>query len=103
MNLRKWSGVALSAALAVGMSAGVASAQQDSGATQDMQNAGHATKDAAVDAGHGIDKGTHKAYRKTKHGTRKAWHSTKSHTKRAAHSVHNTVDPDNTSAPPQTN
>jgi len=100
MNVRKWSGVALSAALAVGMSAGVAFAQQDTGAKRDIQNAGHATKDAAVDTGHGIDKGTHKAYHKTKHGTKKAWHSTKSHSKRAAHKVHNTVDSDNTSAAP---
>jgi hypothetical protein len=103
MNLRKWSGLALTAVLAMGMSAEVASAQQDTGATQDMQNAGHATKDAVVDTGHGIDKGAHKAYHTTKHGTKRALRSTKYHTKRAAHKIHNTVDPDTTTAPPQTN
>lgn len=100
MNLSRWSGVALSAALAVGMSAGAASAQQDTGAKQDMQNAGHDTKDAVVDTGHGIDKGTHKAYHKTKYHTKKAWHSTKYHTKNTAHKVHRKVDPD---TPPSTN
>lgn len=100
MNFRNLSGVALSAALALGMSAGVARAQQDTGAKQDMQNAGHETKDAARDTGQGIDKGTHKAYHKTKYHSKKAWHSTKYHTKRAAHKVHNTVDPD---SPPPSN
>lgn len=100
MTFRRWSGLALSAALAVGMSAGVASAQQDSSASQDMKNAGHETKDAAIDTGHGIDSGTHKAYHKTKYHTKKAYHSTKYHTKRAAHKVHNTVDPDNNTPPP---
>ena len=52
-------------------------ASQDSGAKQDMKNAGHETKDAAKDAGHGVDQGTKKAYHKTKHATKKAWHKTK--------------------------
>ena len=100
MNFRRMSGVALSAALALGMSAGVASGQQDTGAKQDMQNAGHESKDAVRDTGHSVDKGTHKAYHKTKYHSKKAWHSTKYHTKKAAHKVHNTVDPDN---PPPSN
>ena len=82
MNLRKLSGFALAAALSVSLSAGIASAQNDSGAKQDMKSAGHETKDAAVDAGHGIKQGTKKAYHKTKRGTKKA-----------AHKVHNAVDP----------
>lgn len=56
---------------------------QDSGAKQDMRDAGHETKNAAKDAGHGVKQGTKKAYHKTKHGTKKAWHKTKSTTKGA--------------------
>ena len=50
---------------------------QDSGAKQDMKDAGHETRDAAQDAGHGVKQGTRKAYHKTKRGTKKAWHKTK--------------------------
>jgi Ni/Co efflux regulator RcnB len=56
---------------------------QDSGAKQDMRDAGHETKNAARDAGHGVKQGTKKAYHKTKYGTKKAWHKTKSTTKGA--------------------
>ncbi len=57
---------------------------QDSGAKQDMHDAGHETKNAARDAGHGVKQGTKKAYHATKKGTKKAWHKTKSTTKGAA-------------------
>lgn len=100
MNFRKLSGVALGAVLAFGMSAGVSAAQQDTGAKQDMQNAGHDTKNAVVDTGHGIDKGTHKAYHSTKYHTKKAYRSSKYHTKRAAHKAHRKLDPD---TPPSSN
>jgi type IV secretory pathway TrbL component len=53
------------------------SPSQDTGAKQDMKDAGHETKDAAKDAGHSVKQGTKKAYHKTKHGTKKAWHKTK--------------------------
>lgn len=56
---------------------------QDSGAKQDMKDAGHDTKNAAKSAGHGVKQGTKKAYHATKNGTRKAWHKTKSTTKGA--------------------
>jgi len=56
---------------------------QDTGAKQDMKNAGHETKDAAKDAGHGVKQGTKKAYHKTKHTTKKAWHKTEDTTKGA--------------------
>jgi hypothetical protein len=59
------------------------SPSQDSGAKQDMKNAGHETKSAAKDIGHGVKKGTKKAYHATKHGTKKAWHKTKHTTKGA--------------------
>ena len=56
---------------------------QDSGAKQDMKDAGHESKDAAKDAGHGVKRGTKKAYHKTKHETKKAWHKTKDTTEGA--------------------
>lgn len=59
------------------------SASQDSGAKQDMKDAGHETKDAAKDAGRGVKRGTKKAYHKTKHETKKAWHKTKDTTEGA--------------------
>jgi hypothetical protein len=57
---------------------------QDSGAKQDMKNAGHESKDAAKSAGHGVKQETKKAYHKTKHGTKKAYHKTKDTTTGAA-------------------
>src|SRR6185437_16240389 len=60
------------------------SQQSDSGAKQDMKNAGHETKAAAKDAAHGTKQGTKKAYHKTKHATKKAYHKTKSTVKGAA-------------------
>jgi len=57
---------------------------QDSGAKQDMKDAGHESKDAVKDAGHGVKQGTTKAYHKTKHGTKKAWRKTKDTTTGAA-------------------
>jgi hypothetical protein len=59
------------------------SPSQDSGAKQDMKNAGHESKDAAKDTGHGVKQGTKKAYHKTEKGTKKAWHKTKDTTKGA--------------------
>jgi len=58
-------------------------AAQDSGAKQDMKDAGHETKDAAKDAAHGTKQETKKAYHKTKRGTKKAWNKTKDTTKGA--------------------
>jgi Ni/Co efflux regulator RcnB len=59
------------------------SSSQDSGAKQDMKDAGHETKDAAKDTGRGVKQGTKKAYHKTKRGTKKAWHKTADTTKGA--------------------
>jgi hypothetical protein len=56
---------------------------QDSGAKQDMKDAGHETKDAVKDTGQGMKQGTKKAYHKTKHATKKAWHKTKDTTEGA--------------------
>jgi len=58
---------------------------QDSGAKQDMKDAGHDTKEAARDTGHGVKQGTKKAYHKTKNGTKKAYHKTKNTATGAAH------------------
>ena len=62
----------------------VPSQDRDSGAKQDMKDAGHETKDAAKDAGHGVEKGSKKAYHKTKHETKKAWHKTRDTSEGAA-------------------
>jgi len=71
----------IAGALSVGMSAGLGFAQS---ASQDMKNAGHETKDAAVDAGHGTAKGTSKAYHATKKGAKTAAHKTAKGTETAA-------------------
>ena len=90
---RKRSTLLLRAALVVALVCGptvgwsqppTASQDRDSGAKQDMKDAGHETKDAAKDAGHGVKQGTKKAYHKTKHGTKKAWHKTRDTTEGAA-------------------
>jgi len=70
-------GTALVCAPAVGFSQQQPAPSQDTGAKQDMKDAGHETKDAVKDAGHSVKQGTKKAYRKTKRGTKKAWHKTK--------------------------
>ena len=78
----------LGAALVCGSALGwsqPSSPSQDSGAKQDMKDAGHESKDAAKDAGHSVKHGTRKAYHATKHGTKKAWHKTKDTTTGAAH------------------
>jgi hypothetical protein len=68
---------ALAAALSLGASTAFASTPAQDGTKQDMKNAGHDTKGAAVDTGHGIKTGTKKVYHKTKHGVKKAYHKTK--------------------------
>jgi len=57
--------------------------QQETGAKQDIKEAGHETKDAAKDVGHATKKGTKKVYHATKNGTKKVWHKTKSTTEGA--------------------
>jgi hypothetical protein len=52
----------------------------DSGAKQDMKNAGTDTKNATKDAANGTKQGTKKAYHSTKRGTKKAYNKTKSTT-----------------------
>jgi hypothetical protein len=59
------------------------SQQHDSGAKQDMKNAGHDTKNAADNAARGTKQGTKKAYHATKRGTKKAYSKTK-HTAKGA-------------------
>jgi hypothetical protein len=72
----------VSAALVVGGVAPVVLAQS---AGQDIKHAGTDTKDAAKDTGHGVAKGTTKAYDKTKEGTEKGYDKTKAGTKKAYH------------------
>jgi hypothetical protein len=54
-------------------------------AGQDIKHAGTDTKDAAKDTGHGVAKGTTKAYDKTKEGTEKGYDKTKAGTTKAYH------------------
>jgi hypothetical protein len=72
----------VSAALVVGGVAPVLMAQT---AGQDIKHAGADTKDAAKTTGHGVAKGTTKAYDKTKEGTEKGYDKTKAGTKKAYH------------------
>jgi hypothetical protein len=71
--------LAVAAALLVGGSAPVVLAQT---AGQDVKNAGTDTKNAAKDTGHGISKGTKKAWHKTANGTDKAYDKTKEGTEK---------------------
>lgn len=73
MNLTGIKALTLTLALTPGLTAAVAQTL-DTGAKQDMKNAGHSTQNAAVSAGHGIKKGTKKGYHKTKHATKKLGH-----------------------------
>jgi hypothetical protein len=68
---------------ALGFSLPTSSTSQDSGAKQDMKDAGHDTKSAAKSAANGTKQGTKKAYHSTKRGTKKAWHKTENTTKGA--------------------
>ncbi len=75
MQLRSAGTLVLSAVLSLSLTSAAAFAQSsDSGAKRDIKSAGHETKDAAVDTGHGIKQGTKKGYHKTKHFTKKVGH-----------------------------
>lgn len=82
-GLQKACGLLLTAGLIIGTAAAQSS---DSGAKQNMKNAGHETVAAGRDTGRAVKQGTRKGYRKTKRGTKKA-----------AHKVHHAVDPDSSS------
>jgi hypothetical protein len=76
MKIETMKNILLTAGLAIGMGAGAAYAQT---AGQDMHDAGHDTKNAAVNTGHATKRvarktghGTKVAARKTAHGTKKA-------------------------------
>jgi hypothetical protein len=81
LNMQRVTRVLLTTGMVIGLGAGAAYAQS---AGQDMKDAGHDTKNAAVDTGHATKTTTKKAYRKTKHGTTKAYHKTVHGTKKAA-------------------
>jgi hypothetical protein len=81
---------ALAILLGVGMSA-VAQDGHDqstqSGAKQEMHEAGRDTKGAAHHAARGTEKGTKKAYRATKRGTKRVAHKTAEETGETADKV----------------
>ncbi len=80
MTLSSSSGFPLrlaSLVLVSGMTVGSASLLAAQTAGQDLNHAGTETKNAAKDTGHGVAKGTTKAYHATKHGTVTAADKTK--------------------------
>lgn len=79
----------LAAGLAIGLGCSAGYAQT---AGQDMKDAGHDTKNAAVDTGHATKTATKKVYRKSKRGTKKAYHKTADATKTAGHRTQNAGD-----------
>lgn len=83
MIIRGFSSLALAAALTVSLPAFA----QDTGAKQDIKNAGTETKNAAKDTGQGIKQGTTKAYDKTANGTKTVANKTVNGTKTGAKDV----------------
>jgi hypothetical protein len=79
----------LAAALTIGLGAGVALAQT---AGQDMKDAGHDTKNAAVDTGHATKKVAHKTAHKTKVAAKKTGHATKHAAVATGHRTQNVGD-----------
>jgi hypothetical protein len=77
------------AGLAMGLGAGIAIAQT---AGQDMKDAGHDTKNAAVDTGHATRKVAHKTVRGTKHVAKKTGHETKHAAVATGHRTENVGD-----------
>jgi hypothetical protein len=80
MKTKLFSAVLLGAVCFMGVPS-ILSQSTDPGFKQDMRNAGHDTKDAGKDTGHGIE-----------HGTKKTWHSTKRHTKHITHKAAHKTD-----------
>ena len=75
MKLPNTAAFALTVALSLTAPSATLFAQTgDSGAKRDMNSAGHETKNAAVDTGHGVKQGTKKGYHSTKHFTKKVGH-----------------------------
>lgn len=96
MNINSMKQILLAAGMTAGLGCAVAFAQD---AKQDMKQAGHATKDAAVDTGHAtkdaavdVEHGTKKAYSKTKRGTKKVGHKTADGARTATHRTENAGD-----------
>ena len=74
MNFKHMGTVALGVAMMMG--SGVATSATAQTAKQDMKNAGHETKEAAVDTGHATKKVTKKAAHKTKRAAIKTKNAT---------------------------
>jgi len=96
MKMRAWEGSTMKFIrigefmLAAGLATGIAHAQT---AGQDMKDAGHDTKTAAVDTGHATKKTTKKVYHKTVNGTDTVAHKTAHGTKKVAvASAHRTAN-----------
>ncbi len=68
----KFGGLVLAAALSLS-----AAFAQNTNPNQDMRAAGHDTKGAVSNTGHGIASGTKKVYHKSAHGVKKGYRKTK--------------------------
>jgi hypothetical protein len=79
----------ITAGLAMGLGVGMACAQT---AGQDMKDAGHSTKNAAVDTGHATKRVTKKTVRGTKHVAKKTGHATKHAAVATGHRTENVGD-----------
>ena len=75
MNFKQMGTVALGVAMMMGSGAAMSASAQTT-AKQDIKNAGHETKDAAVDTGHATKKATKKAAHKTKRAAVKTKNAT---------------------------
>lgn len=91
MNHGRLGSFIMSAVLGLALPAAFAQTT-DSGAKQDVKDAGSDTKHAVTSVGHGIGKGTKTLAHKTETGTEKAYDKTKTGTKTAAHKTASTTE-----------
>jgi len=61
--------------------------------THDMKKAGHQTKEAGKDTGHGVEHGSKKVWHKTKHGTKHVTHKAAHKTDEGAKHVEHKTEP----------
>ena len=81
--------VLLATGLAIGLGSGVSYAQT---AGQDMKDAGHSTKNAAVDTGHATKHVAKRTVHGTRHVARKTGHATKHAAVATGHRTENVGD-----------
>lgn len=94
MKNKLLSAVLLGSVLSFGLPSLIAQTNQtDNGFTHDMKQAGHNTKEAGKDTGHGVEHGTKKVWHKTKHGTKHVTHKAAHKTDEGAQHVERHTEP----------